>query len=254
MSNLDRISQHSNRSHTGLGADDIASHIAQKQSMSVDITKLHRQQTIAKQQGDIFEEALKREIKIELTQQIKQDLMEDFELKLAQRDIENRLKLNKQKEAMNREKQQLINQYEATITELEEEKEEIMRNYDRKQLNQTHSDAMRELNLEMRELRESTDWDYQSVDDYKINDQTSQASAIANARISDRPSIVCEESLKGKIKDRTSRNINKHRGNTDYANTTCHGSMMDKFHLDFYHKIENLFAQSTILWSLPLIK
>jgi len=251
LSNMDRISQHSNRS---LGVDDIRSHIAQKQSVSVDITNLHRQQTIAKQQGDIFEEALKREIKIELTQQIKQDLMEDFELKLAQKDIENRLKLNKQKDAMNKEKQQLINQYEATIAELEDEKDEIMRTYDRKQLNQTHSEAMRELNREMRELRESTDWDYQSVDDYKMSEQSSQPSTNTNARISDRPSIVCDDSIKGRkqiLKDRTSRNIK--RPNTDYKTTTCRGTM-DKFHIDFYQKIEKLFSQSTILWSLPLIK
>eukprot|EP01084_Bolivina_argentea_P065708 119768_1 len=83
---------------------------AQTNSNSIISPQIYNQKT-----NDIFENAMTAEIKNELRNKIKEELIEDFELKLKQKDIENSLKLNKQTEQLEAEKKDLIEKYEQLV-------------------------------------------------------------------------------------------------------------------------------------------
>jgi len=86
------------------------------QSRSMD---LHTLQRMASNVTNVFEDAMTVEFKNEMKTQIREELMEDFQLKLQQKDIENRWKLNKQKEKIEAERQELIDKYEQLIAKYE---------------------------------------------------------------------------------------------------------------------------------------
>ena len=200
--------------------------------------------------GDIFEDAIANEIKIELTQQIRQELMEDFELKLAQKEIENRLKLNKQKEEIEAEKREIISNYETLVSKIENEKREIeqdmttMMNENRKELNTTHSEAMKELNNVYSHNTNTFVYDNRyGLDNNDINDDYK-----LSERIDDRPSINWSESnSKKELKNRATQHRKKKINNNNEKELKYHD-------MEVYAKLEKLFNSSTLLWSFPLIK
>ena len=76
-------------------------------------------QLFPKDHADIFEDAVAQEIKIELRKQIEKELNDDYQLKMQQRDIEYKMKLNKEQHEINERERKLKEEYEKQINELQ---------------------------------------------------------------------------------------------------------------------------------------
>ena len=82
----------------------------------------------ARAQGDIFEDALAQEIKVELRKKLAAEFKEDYELKLKQKDIEYQMKLHKDLKEANEEQRREKERYEKRIDELNAKLTEYSKN------------------------------------------------------------------------------------------------------------------------------
>lgn len=175
--------------------------------------------------GIIFEEAVTREAKAELTEQIKEELQEDFELKLHQKEIEMQLRLGEQKEEYDAKEKELIQKYETLIQEYEAKLEEAMNESRR---NSYHSERL------------------VMIEDPDEDTKTSEVEAGGRKTF-----LVRGDELDPD--DTTIPLITKDQF-VQRLDDLEEMKAQIKADPGFYDRVARLFADSTLLWALPMTK
>merc|ERR1719242_1501139 len=169
--------------------------------------------------GVIFEEAVTREAKAELTEQIKEELQEDFELKLHQKDIEMQIRLGEQKDGFDAKEQEIIQKYETLIKQYEADLEAALNAARR---NSVHTDPLVMLDNEDTKTSEvdlNTRKIFTLRDDEQGLDPDDTTIPLINRNQFDQ-TIDDVEEMKAQLKADTG----------------------------FYLRVERLFSDSTLLW------